>query len=132
LRNPSSGQPGWYYVVTSETTIGVYLIRAYVSFPTTGVRQTIELAPSAFFLAQNYPNPFNPSTTIEFSLPRASYATLKVFNALGQEVATLLKENRAAGKHQVLWNAGNLPSGIYFYRLEGEGFVETRKLTLMK
>jgi hypothetical protein len=134
LQTPSNpaNPPGWYYVITSETTIGVYLIRAYVSFPTTGVRQTVELSPATFFLAQNYPNPFNPSTTIEFSLPKASQVTLKIFNTLGEEVATLLKEKLPAGKHNVAWNAGNLPSGVYLYRLEGEGFVETRRLVLMK
>lgn len=132
LQNPSSGTRNWYIITTSATTMGVYLIRAYVSFPTTGVRQTIELSPSSFVLEQNYPNPFNPSTTIEFSLPKASAITLKIFNALGEEVATLLQEKRAAGKYNVSWNAANLPSGVYMYRLEGEGFVETKRLVLMK
>ncbi|MCG3120799.1 MAG: hypothetical protein ALAOOOJD_03641 [bacterium] len=133
LQNPSSGSANWYIITTTETTMGIYLVRAYVSFPTTtGVRRTVELAPSTFFLAQNYPNPFNPSTTIEFSLPKASQVTLKIFNALGEEVATLLQEKRAAGKYSVAWNAANLPSGIYMYRLEGEGFVETKRLVLMK
>ncbi len=132
LNSPSSGPPNWYYLSVDENNIWIYLIRAYVSFPTTGVRQTIELSPSTFFLAQNYPNPFNPNTTIEFSLPKASQVTLKIFNTLGEEVATLLKEKRQAGKHNIVWNAGNLPSGVYMYRLEGEGFVETRRLLLMK
>ena len=132
LQNPSSGTRNWYIITTSATTMGVYIIRAYVSFPTTGVRQTIELAPSSFILAQNYPNPFNPSTTIEFSLPKTSEITLKIFNALGEEVATLLQEKREAGKHNIAWNAANLPSGVYLYRLEGEGFVETKRLVLMK
>jgi hypothetical protein len=132
LQNPTSGTRNWYIITTSTTTMGIYLIRAYVSFPTTGVRQTVELSPSTFFLAQNYPNPFNPTTTIEFSLPKASQVTLKIFNALGKEVATLLQEKRAAGKHNVAWNAASLPSGVYMYRLEGEGFVETKRLVIMK
>lgn len=132
LQNPSSGTRNWYIITTSTTTMGIYLIRAYVSFPTTGVRQTVELSPSSFILKQNYPNPFNPSTTIEFSLPKTSAITLKIFNTLGEEVATLLQEKRAAGKHQISWNAANLPSGVYLYRLEGEGFVETKRLVLTK
>jgi hypothetical protein len=132
LNSPSSGLPNWYYISADENNIWIYLIRAYVSFPTTGVRQTVELSPSTFFLAQNYPNPFNPNTTIEFSLPKASQVTLKIFNTLGEEVATLLREKRPAGKQNVVWNAGSLPSGVYMYRLEGEGFVETRRLVLMK
>jgi len=132
LNNPSSGTRNWYYLVADASNILIYLIRAYVSFPTTGVRQTVELEPRVFDLAQNYPNPFNPNTTIEFSLPRSGLITLKMFNALGEEVATLLQEKRAAGKHNVVWNASNMPSGVYFYRLEGEGFVETKRLVLMK
>jgi len=138
LHSPGSGAPDWYYLSADENNVWIYLIRAYVSFTT---EKTIELLPSKFSLAQNYPNPFsplgrgtfgNPSTTIEFELPRTSHVALKVFNALGEEVATLLSEKRAAGKYQVPWNAKNLPSGLYFYRLEGDGFVETKKLTLMK
>ena len=134
LNNPTGGSSArnWYYVSADENSVWIYLIRAYVSFPSTGVRETVELSPSTFFLAQNYPNPFNPSTTIEFSLPKASRVTLKIFNALGEEVATLLQEKRAAGKHHLAWNAANLASGVYMYRLEGEGFVETKRLVLMK
>ena len=136
----SAAPPRWaFYGVSGQDAIYLYLVRAYISFGTTGVRQTVELSPSAFVLAQNYPNPFsasgtfgNPSTTIEFSLPKAGLVALKIFNALGAEVATLLQEKRTAGKHTVAWNAANLPSGVYLYRLEGEGFVETKRLVLMK
>jgi hypothetical protein len=134
LNQPGSGsEPDWFYLTADASNIWIYLIRAYVSFTgTTGVRETVELAPRTFALAQNYPNPFNPSTTIEFALPQASQVTLKMFNALGEEVATLVNGKRLAGKHQVVWNAEGLPSGLYFYRLEGEGFVETKRLLLMK
>jgi hypothetical protein len=70
--------------------------------------------------------------TIEFSLPQASFVTLKVYNALGAEVATLVAEKREAGKYSVVWNDSGLPSGVYFYRLRGEGYVLTKKLLLMK
>jgi hypothetical protein len=134
LNQPGSGSsPNWYYLTADESNIWIYLIRAYASFPgPSGVRQTIELSPTSFFLAQNYPNPFNPGTTIEFSLPKPGLVTLKIYNALGEEISTLVAEKRTAGKHTIAWNAAGLPSGVYFYRLQGEGFVETRKLVLMK
>ena len=83
-------------------------------------------------LLQNYPNPFNPSTAVQFSLPRSGYVTLKVYNTLGEEVATLVAENLAAGKHQVEWNAKDFKSTIYFYRLQMGALVETKKLLLLK
>ena len=89
-------------------------------------------APASFRLMQNYPNPFNPSSTIIFELPRESFVSLKVYNALGQEVATLVNEKREAGKHEVKFNAATLPSGVYYYRLTGSGFTDVKKLMLIK
>ncbi len=83
-------------------------------------------------LEQNYPNPFNPSTTIRYELPQAVTVSLKIFNALGELVATLVDEHKAAGFYQVQWNALNVPSGIYFYRLHAGEYSETRKLLLIK
>ncbi len=83
-------------------------------------------------LEQNYPNPFNPSTTIAFSLPVSGRVTLTIFNLLGEEVATLVNQERAAGRHSIRWNASNMQSGVYFYRLRAGDFVQTRKLTLAK
>jgi hypothetical protein len=85
-----------------------------------------------FVLYQNYPNPFNPSTAIRFQLPVKSHVTLKVFDVNGREVAMLFSDRRAAGTHEVAWEANGLPSGLYFYRLEVDGLVQTMKLTLMK
>jgi len=85
-----------------------------------------------FQLFQNYPNPFNPTTTIEFSLPERSFVKLTIYNALGQEVAVLVNEEKQAGIHRLVWNASAYPSGIYFYRLETSKFVETKKMILMK
>ena len=134
LHQPSGGgAPGWYFLGNGQGDIFLYLIRAYVSFETsTGVRETVELGPSSFSLAQNYPNPFNPSTTIAFTLPRSNHTTLKIFNTLGEEIALLIDKKLAAGKHEVQWNAEGLPSGVYFYRLQSEGFVETRRLVLLR
>jgi hypothetical protein len=90
------------------------------------------LAVFSYMLSQNYPNPFNPSTTIEFDLPEACEVSLKIFNILGEEVATLMSDRLSAGSYSYEWNAGRLASGVYLYRLEAEGFVETRKMILMK
>jgi len=100
----------------------------------------LTLVPDKFRLSQNYPNPFNPSTTIQFGLPNASYVTLKIFNILGQEVASLINEKREAGQHSVQWNAHSLASGVYFYRLyahptdakQTNDFVQTKKLLLLR
>lgn len=101
-----------------------------------GVEQGDEL-PSEFLLRQNYPNPFNPNTTIHFELPIATNVILKVYNILGQEVATLVDENKAAGKYDVQFDGSQLSSGVYFYRLTaGEhsspNFISIKKLILIK
>jgi hypothetical protein len=88
--------------------------------------------PTTFSLAQNFPNPFNPTTTIQFSLPQAGDVSLKIYNLLGEEVKTLVDEYRQAGKHSAQFNANNLASGIYFYRIQAGSFVETKKMILLR
>jgi hypothetical protein len=88
--------------------------------------------PAAFALSQNYPNPFNPITTISFGVPKASFVTLKVFDLLGREVATLVNENRSAGFYDVQLDAGLLSSGVYFYRLQANDFVSMKKMIVLK
>jgi hypothetical protein len=85
-----------------------------------------------FELFQNYPNPFNPVTSIKYTIPSAQYVSLKVFDVLGNEVATLVSEVRPAGSYEIMFNATNLPSGVYFYRLQAGPFVETKKMILLK
>jgi hypothetical protein len=85
-----------------------------------------------YVLEQNYPNPFNPSTTIKFQLPELSFVTLKVYDVLGNEIKTLVNEEKVVGNYEVEFNATRLPSGIYFYRLQSGSFVETKKMVLMK
>ena len=98
-----------------------------------------ENGPMSFFLAQNFPNPFNPSTTIEFQVPEvggrrseARGVTLKIYNTLGQEIATLISEELRPGSYEARWNATGFPSGTYFYRLQAGGFVETKKLVILR
>jgi hypothetical protein len=100
--------------------------------PTSVEQQQNNLYPDEYVLEQNYPNPFNPSTTIQFSLPKSGDVTLKIFNLLGEEVKTLVEEYREAGKHSVQFNASQLASGIYFYRLQAGSFVETKKMILLR
>jgi hypothetical protein len=89
-------------------------------------------SPETFSLTQNFPNPFNPSTRINYQLPTINHVTLKVFDILGREVATLVNEVNRPGVYSVQWNASGVASGVYFYRIEAGSFVETRKLVLLR
>jgi photosystem II stability/assembly factor-like uncharacterized protein len=88
--------------------------------------------PTSFALEQNYPNPFNPSTVIRYQLAVSSQTTLKVYDVLGREVATLVNERQAAGNHDVKFDASKLTSGIYFYRLTVGGYTQTKKMLFVK
>jgi hypothetical protein len=88
--------------------------------------------PLAFNLYQNYPNPFNPNTTIKYSIPELCKVRLTLFNLLGEEVTTLVNEEMSAGNYSAEFNAANLPSGVYFYRIQAGSFVETKKMLLIK
>ena len=91
-----------------------------------------EEVPEGFVLESNYPNPFNPTTTIDYALPQASDVTLTVFDLLGRRVAVLVNEQQATGRYSVSFNASRLASGIYFYQLRAENFVQTKKMMLVK
>lgn len=103
-----------------------------IQAPVTSVETENSLTPNTFLLSQNYPNPFNPSTTIKYSVPSAQFVTLKVYNLLGQEVATLLNEEQNAGNYIAKFDASSLSSGIYFYTLKAGNFTDTKKMILMK
>jgi Secretion system C-terminal sorting domain len=91
-----------------------------------------ESIPIKYQLDQNYPNPFNPSTKISWQSPAGSWQTLKIYDVLGNEVATLVDEYKPAGSYEVEWNASGLPSGVYFYQLKSGEFVSTKKMILLK
>ncbi len=101
------------------------------AFTTTGVEQISEL-PNQYKLRQNYPNPFNPTTNIEYSIPEASYVDLKVFDVLGNEVATLVNEQQAAGVYRADFSGSGLSSGFYIARITAGNYTSSIKMTLMK
>jgi hypothetical protein len=106
---------------------------SYHSLQTTLTAINGELSKATdFSLEQNYPNPFNPTTTITFYLPKSSMVTLKVYNIMGEEITTLVSETYAAGKHEYKWDATNMPSGLYFYRIKAGSFTDLKKMILMK
>ncbi|MEJ2617339.1 MAG: T9SS type A sorting domain-containing protein, partial [Ignavibacteriaceae bacterium] len=88
--------------------------------------------PIEFTLMQNYPNPFNPTTSIQYSIASRQFVELKIFNVLGQEIKTIVNEEKPAGNYQVEFNAANLPSGVYFYRIQAGSFNQVRKMLLIK
>ncbi len=127
----------WAAVITGGVKTGPQLSAStYVFFDTLQTVTSVETIdhniPEAFLLLQNYPNPFNPSTTIQFSLPEQSFVTLEVFNTLGENITTLVSENLNAGSYKYDWNAGSIPSGIYFYRLQTSVYSESKKMVLIK
>ncbi|RKY90817.1 MAG: hypothetical protein DRQ01_08620 [Ignavibacteriae bacterium] len=91
-----------------------------------------EIVPDEFQLFQNYPNPFNPTTSIQFTVGSWQNIILKIYDVLGNEVATLVKEEKPVGNYEVKFNAAKLSSGIYFYQLRAGNYVETKKMLLLK
>jgi subtilase family serine protease len=118
------GEPG------EDNSYGNGLIDVYAAYLLTSVAE--ELQPIQSALPQNYPNPFNPSTTIQCVLPEAGFVTLKIYNALGEEICTLISEERDAGIVKATWDATGLPSGVYFYRLSTGGHVQVGKALLVR
>ena len=88
--------------------------------------------PTDYSLTQNFPNPFNPTTKIRYSVPQSSNVIIKVFDILGNEIETLVNEEKQTGTYEIIWYAENLPSGVYFYQLKAGDFVETKKMLLLK
>jgi len=121
------------YDSTGTAEDSVYILRN----PTDVGEDTDSPLPSTFSLSQNYPNPFNPTTSIEFDLPRRSQVKVIVYNLLGQEVSRLVDQEFPAGNHRITWDGSTISgvrasTGFYFYRLEAEGFIETKKMLLLK
>jgi hypothetical protein len=139
--NAETPDTAWISIVLANTTTGRTHIGSTfwvddLSFGSAGtptdVKEFGNGAPTAFALDQNYPNPFNPSTKIQFEIPDARFVTLKVYNLLGQEVATLINGQLEAGRYRAEFDARNLPSGTYLYRLQAGDFSEAKKMTVLK
>jgi hypothetical protein len=126
---PSANQNGeafGLYFALADGTVGQFLAGV------TGVEETSSITPNDYNLLQNYPNPFNPSTTINFTIPSNELVTLKIFNILGCEVATLVNQNLAPGSYKFNFDAQNLASGVYLYELKAGNFTEIKKMNLLK
>jgi hypothetical protein len=98
----------------------------------TGITQAGGVISNKFELYQNYPNPFNPSTTIQFDLPKDSKVNITIYDILGRPVTTLVNGIKKAGSYKIIWNASRLASGVYFYRLQTDDYITTKKLLLLK
>ncbi len=107
-------------------------IGAFESDYTAVAVRELKVLPEIFSLSQNYPNPFNPVTTIEYSIPTTSEVTLKIFDLLGREVATVVNKYQQAGKYKTTLNASSLPSGVYYYQLKAGTLMSTQKLVVLK
>ena len=127
-----------YYAIVSGTSIAEMLDnvrRAQAVYDSTlvvGVEDRPEIMRHSFVLYQNYPNPFNPTTVIRFKLPEKGFTTLSIYDVLGREVSRLVNEVRQSGEYKIWWDASNLPSGVYFYRVLSGTFIQTKKLLFIR
>jgi hypothetical protein len=134
LDKPGYANPGSISTFPTYSTAGNAIVST-VSFSLSSVTAVVvqpSVVPDRFTLEQNFPNPFNPSTSIRYAMPNAGLVTLKIYNVIGQEVATLVNDVQQAGSYQVTFNAGGFSSGVYFYRLQSGSTVETKKMLFMK
>lgn len=97
-----------------------------------GIKSISSTIPDSYELYQNFPNPFNPDTKIKFDLPEQSFVKIKIYDIIGREITTLIKQKLDAGSYEINWDAANYPSGIYFYRIETRNFINTKKMVLIK
>ncbi len=127
---------GYWRILISDTATGdtgvlkAWCIQLTFTCPTGGI-QTVEI-PNTYRLYQNYPNPFNPVTKIKYGLPKNGYVKLIVYDELGKEVDVLVNGYTQANTHEAVFDATNLPSGVYYYKLEADGFSETKKMVIVK
>ena len=121
-----NGEPFGIFAALSDGTVVGF------STVTSNEANNNNIVPVEYGLQQNYPNPFNPSTNIQFSIPEQQLVQLKVYNVIGQEVATLVNDVMNQGNYSVAFNADNFSSGVYFYKLETGKFSEVKKMILAK
>jgi hypothetical protein len=122
-----------YCTVTDDSSASVqdsFMVKV-IADPT-GIEDLVNLIPDKYFLNQNYPNPFNPVTKIKYGLPKSGKVKIEIYNIIGQKVLTILDEYKDAGYHATDFNAGNLPSGVYFYQIRTKEFNNVKKMVLVK
>ncbi|MBN1632612.1 MAG: T9SS type A sorting domain-containing protein [Ignavibacteria bacterium] len=121
-------RPIWTRMDYNNTSIWTAIIDSL----TIGVTKINEIIPEDYYLSQNYPNPFNPETKISYKIPEIGFVSLKIFDIRGREIKTLVEENQSAGEYELNFNAGDLPSGTYFYRIQTNEFTDTKKMVLAR
>ncbi len=126
-----SGTDNYYWYGFSSTAPQVQVLH-WFGADVVGVNKVDNKIPDKYSLSQNYPNPFNPTTNIEFRIADFGFVSLKVYDILGREVATLVNEEKPAGSYNVSFDASSLSSGVYFYRLNSGSFISTKKMILLK
>jgi len=121
----------WLYEYWDDQNWVNYMMRTFSYMTITGIEPLLDEV-NTYNISNNYPNPFNPSTTIEFNLPKATNVRIEIFNIAGQKISTPLDKKIPAGKHEVEFNAENLSSGIYYYRIEAGEFQDVKKMILLR
>ena len=125
--------PSWSYPTNRDISANVEIWNFFKDYEiVTSVETKTDFTPGEYLLFQNFPNPFNPLTKIKYSIPQSSNVRIKVFDILGNEIETLVNEEKSTGTYELTWYAEQLPSGVYFYRLQAGNFVETKKMILLK
>jgi hypothetical protein len=127
-----SKESGGYYTISEE----IFGIDAHLYFyprlDTTTFITDDRTQFQLYHLSHNYPNPFNPNTKIKYAIPQYSNVQIIIYDVSGNEIETLIDEEKSAGIYELTWNAANLPSGVYFYQLRAANFVQTKKMILLK
>ena len=137
MGNGTTTEPRAYSFTDVDVAAGEYIYRLkQIDYDGTfeysnEVEVSVSL-PEEFSLSQNYPNPFNPSTIISYSIPQSGLVTLEVYSLLGEKVASLVNEVKEAGSYEINFNASTLSSGVYYYKLSTDNFVETKKMLLLR
>jgi photosystem II stability/assembly factor-like uncharacterized protein len=123
---------GKYYVLAATFGRGVWIRDISGDDPMTGVKDNSNEIANKFELQQNFPNPFNPSTSIKFGIPKSSHVKISIYDITGKLIETLIDKDMTASTYEITWNANNYSSGVYFYRLDTEGFSDVKKMILVK
>jgi hypothetical protein len=130
---PDTTRPYWTIIYRDSSATQMFIIDGITGqIVPIGITNISTEVPDDYCLYQNYPNPFNPSTKIKFDVPKSSFVKLTVFDMLGREVEVLVNEKIQPGSYEYYWNASKYTSGVYFYRLQTDDFVQVRKMLLIK